>query len=73
MVLCNIWLLKGAWECMSAAAFTIEQRDGILEIFIELKTLQGHRLTKRKCWQGHMLSLFLEYGASAQYLVPEMQ
>lgn len=50
---------------MSAAAFTTEQRDGALEIFIKLKTLQGHRLLKRECWQGHMQSLFLEYGASA--------
>lgn len=55
---------------MSAAAFTTEQRDGVLEIFIELKTLQGHRLLKRECWQRHMLSLFLEYGASAHVPSP---
>lgn len=62
--------MKDAWECMSAAAFTAEQRDGVLDIFIDLKTLKGHRLTKRECWQGHMLSLFLECGASAHVLVP---
>lgn len=55
---------------MSAAAFTTEQRDGVLEGFIELKTLQGHRLIKRECWQGHMLSLFLECGDSAYIRIP---
>lgn len=55
---------------MSAAAFTTEQIDGALEVFIELKTLQGHRLIKKECRQGHMLSLFLECGASARIPIP---
>lgn len=32
---------------MSAAAFTTQQRDGVLEIFIELKTLQDADLSAR--------------------------
>lgn len=70
LVLCSTWLVKDAWECMSAAAFTTQQRDGVLEIFIEVKTLQGHRLSRKECWQGHVLSLFLECGASAHVPIP---
>lgn len=55
---------------MSAAAFTTQQKDGVLEIFIEMKTLQGQRLSRKECWQGHVLSLFLECGASAHVPIP---
>lgn len=58
---------------MSAAAFTAEQRDGVLEIFIELKTLKGHRLTKRECWQDTCLVYFWSVGLLLMYLFPEMQ
>lgn len=57
--------MKGAWEHVSVAAYSGTLFICSVGVFIELKTLQGHRLIKRDCRQGHVVSFFLKCGASA--------
>lgn len=56
--------MKGAWEHVSVAAYSRTLFICSVVVFIELKTLQGHGLTKRERQQGHVVNLFLECGAS---------
>lgn len=57
--------MKGAWEHVSVAEYSGTLFICSVVVSIELNTLQGHRLIKRECQQGHVVSLFLESGASA--------
>lgn len=56
--------MKGAWGHVSVAAYSGTLFICSVVVFTELKTLQGHRLIKRECQQGPVVSLFLECGTS---------
>lgn len=55
--------MKGAWENVAEGAYCGTLIYSIV-VFIKLKRLQGQGLIKWECWQGHVVSLLVERGAS---------